>query len=444
MRLAWPAIVENLSTTLVIFIDSAMVGSLGAVATAAVGVNAAPGWLMNGLVLSLGVGGSALVARMTGAQDSQGAANVARHTMLLALSLSLMLMLFALLGAPLVPRMMGADPEVHADAVAYLRITGLAFLPHFCGAAASALLRSRGDTKSPMRAALTANAINVLGNYLLIFESRQVSLLGLSWRMPGAGLGVRGAAIATALATATAGGFLLRRLFDRKDGLDLLGGAFRPQPGVVARILRIAFPAGLERVSINLGQIVFAGMVARLGTDALAAHHLSISVESIGYMPGFGFAVAAATLVGQMLGQGDRKLARSFGWRSIITGTATMSAMGVLLFVFARPLISLFTPDPAVREIGAGLIRICAFQQPFSALSIIAPGALRGAGDTAAPFYIALLSMWGVRILFAWLLGFWLRLGVEGIWYAMALDLAVRGLLLLRRFHQGRWVYAKV
>ncbi len=457
MRLAWPAIVENLSATLVIFIDSAMVGSLGAIATAAVGVNASPGWLMNGLVISLGVGGSALVARLTGAKDEAGAATVARHTMMLALILSLGLMLFALLGAPLIPRLMGADASVYPDAIAYLRITGLAFMPHFCGAAASALLRSRGDTKSPMRAALTANALNIVGNFLLIFESRQISVLGLSLWMPGAGLGVRGVAIATSFATAVAGGFLLIRLFSQKGGMGLLQGSLRPEGGmgllqgslrpergVFGRILRIALPAGLERVSINLGQIVFAGMVTRLGTAALAAHHLSISIESLGYMPGFGFSVAAATLVGQMLGAGEPRLAREYGWRAIITGGITMSFMGLLMFVLAPQLIALFTPDPAVRLIGASLIRICAFEQPFSALSIIAPGALRGAGDTAAPFYISLISMWGVRIVFAWLLGSVLHLGVQGIWWAMVLDLAVRGLLLLRRFHKGQWVYAKV
>ena len=193
-----------------------------------------------------------------------------------------------------------------------------------------------------------------------------------------------------------------------------------------------------------MGQIVFAGMVARLGTHALAAHHLSIQVESLGYMPGYGFAVAAATLVGQSLGAGQPAEARSLGLRAVRTGVMVMSSVGLIMFVFAGQLISLFTPDPTVRMIGTTLIRICAFEQPFSALSIIVPGALRGAGDTAAPFYIALFSMWCIRIVLAWLLGSVLGLGVQGIWVAMVLDLAVRGMLLLRRFLSNKWQHVRV
>ena len=445
MTLAWPAIIENLSITLVIFIDSAMVGSLGALATAAVGVNASPGWLMNGLLMALGVGGSALIARMTGADDREGISSVARHTMVVALFISVILMLFALFFAPLVPRLMGADPAVHPEAVAYLRLVGLAFVPHFCGMAASALLRGAGDTRSPMRAALLANSMNVAGNFLLIFPARQVTLLGLRFMMPGAGLGVRGAAIATAIATGVSGFYLLYLLYAKKGSLALgRKPGFQLQRAMFSRILRIAVPAALERVSINLGQIVFAGMVAKLGVSALAAHHLSIGIESMGYMPGYGFAVAAATLVGQRLGASQPQEARGLGLRAISTGVLTMAAIGVIMFIFADALIAFFTPDPQVRMIGAGLIRICAFEQPFSALSIIAPGALRGAGDTRAPFYISFASMWGVRLVFAWLLGTVFKWGVQGIWIAMVLDLAVRGFLLLKRFKRGAWQYARV
>lgn len=445
MTLAWPAIIENLSVTLIIFIDSAMVGSLGAIATAAVGVNASPGWLMNGLVMALGVGGTALVARMVGANDRDGIAAITRHTMLYAFGISVLLMLFALLGAPLIPRLMGADPAVHPDAIIYQRLVGLAYIPHFCGMAASALLRGAGDTKSPMRAALMANSLNVIGNFLLIFPTRQLSVLGLRFTMPGAGLGVRGAAIATALATGIAGLYVLSLLFSRKGDLGLRRGpGFRPQRAVFARIWYIAAPAAMERVSISLGQIVFAGMVARLGVSALAAHHLSISIESMGYMPGYGFAVAAATLVGQRLGAAQPLEARSLGFRAIGTGVLTMSAIGIVMFIYADALIAFLTPDPAVRLIGAGLLRICAFEQPFSALSIIAPSALRGAGDTRAPFYISFFSMWGVRLVFAYVLGTVFKLGVQGIWLAMVLDLGVRGFLLLYRFHLGAWQYARV
>jgi len=445
MRLAWPAVVENLSATMVIMIDSAMVGSLGAAATAAVAVNASPSWLIGGLAASLGVGATALVSRMIGAGDQAGAQRAGRQALLLSLMLSTVLMVLALLCAPLIPRWMGADPLIHADAASYLRIIGLAFIPNQLGMMAGALLRGAGDTRSPMRAALLNHLINITGNFLLIYPTRAVSLLGLTFTMPGAGMGVQGAAIATGIANAVAGLYLVRLLLTGRGALPIpLTPQWRPEREMAGRILRIALPASMERVSINLGQIVFACMVASLGTHTLAAHHLAITVESLGYMPGFGFSVAAATLVGQNLGAGDYQRARHFGLRAIGTGTLLMTGSGILMFFFADWLIALFTPDPTVRQIGAMLIRICAIEQPFSALSIIAPGALRGAGDTVAPFRVALLSMWGVRLVLAWLLGTVAGLGIRGIWYAMVIDLGVRGILLLLRFLRGGWQHTRV
>ena len=439
MQLAWPAIVENLSASLVIFIDSAMVGSLGAIATASVAVNASPSWLMNGLMMSVGVGGTALISRAWGARDTQGARTAAWHTLAAGLTMSLLLAVAAFLLAPLIPRWMGADPAIHPDAAAYMRLVAIGALPNYLGATAAALLRGIGDTASPMKASLMSHLVNITGNFLLIFPTRTLSLLGFLFTMPGAGLGVRGAAMATAFSFLVSGGYLLYWLMHGRQ----LGLRFKEHSALrteeFKRLIRISVPAALERVSINLGQIVFAGMVIRFGTHALAAHHLSITIESLGYMPAYGFAVAAATLVGQSLGAKQPDQARILGLRAIKTGTLVTSTIGIGMFVFADALISLFTPDLTVRAIGAGMIRICAFEQPFSALSIISPGALRGAGDTTAPFVVSLFSMWGVRIVFAWLLGIQWGLGVQGIWIAMLLDLAVRGCLLLYRFLKGDW-----
>ncbi len=445
MSLAWPAIIENLSSSLVIFIDSAMVGSLGAAATAAVGINASPSWLMGGLVMSLGVAGTALSARMTGAGEKRGLTNVAQHILFAGLLLSVILMTFAMLAAPWIPRWLNADPAIHADAATYLRFVAIGAIPNYMGGVSGSLLRGVGDTKTPMRATLMSHLVNVTFNFLLIFPSRHISVLGMQVFMPGAGLGVKGAAIATALSYFASGSYLLHTLFSYRSGYALKKAPrFRPDMSVYRRMMRIALPTAMERVSINLGQIVFTGMVASLGTYALAAHHLTITIESLGYMPGYGFSVAAATLVGQALGAQQREAARDYGLRTIRWGAIMMSLMGVVMFILADQLIALFTPDPMVRQIGASLIRIVAFEQPFSALSIIVSGALRGAGDTTTPFYIALGSMWGVRIVLAYVLGTVMGLGVQGIWIAMLSDLAVRGLLLLYRFLKGNWQHRQV
>lgn len=443
LRLAWPCILENLTVIMISFIDAAMIGVLGPAATAAVGVNASPSWLLSGLVQALGVGGTALVARLVGAGDKKEAGRVSGLVLRMAFLLSLFITALMLLGAPAVPIIMNADPSIRQEAVAYMRFLALGFVPNYTGIAAGALIRGAGDTKTPMISGFLSNGLNVVLNFLLIYEPRQITVLGLSFPMWGAGLGVRGAAAASALAMGAAGIFLLLSLLRKKSVLRVQWAA-RWDGQVVRRVLRVAYPAALERAAINLGQMMFARMVASAGVAAFAAHNQSIQVESLGYMPAYGFSAAATTLVGQRLGAGRPEEAREYGGRAIWLCLLLLTAVGAFMFAFAPFLISLLTQDGQVRQIGAMLIRICAFEQPFNAISIVAAGALRGAGDTRVPFYYALATMWGVRILFAWLLGTVLGFGVAGFWWAMVADLGVRSLLLALRFRQGAWVHAKV
>ncbi|MBR4334751.1 MAG: MATE family efflux transporter [Clostridia bacterium] len=443
LRLAWPCILENLTVIMISFIDAAMIGVLGPAATAAVGVNASPSWLLSGLVQSLGVGGTALVARLIGAGEHREAGRVSALVLRMALLLSAFLTVLMLFGAPAIPIMMNADASIVEEAVAYMRLLALGFIPHYTGIAAGAMIRGAGDTKTPMAAGLLSNGLNVVLNFFLIYEPRTVHLLGLSLPLWGAGMGVRGAAAASALATGISGAFLLLSLPRKKSVLRVQWRAAWDGQ-IVRRVLRVAYPAALERAAINLGQIMFARMVSSVGVAAFAAHNQSIQVESLGYMPAHGFAAAATTLVGQGLGAGRPEDARERGGRAIFLCLLLLTGVGAFLFAAAPFLISLLTPDAEVRAIGAMLIRICAFEQPFNALSIVTAGALRGAGDTKVPFYYSLVSMWGVRIALAWVLGTRLGFGVAGFWWAMVADLGVRGTLLVLRFRRGRWVNARV
>ena len=443
LRLAWPCILENLTVIMISFIDAAMIGVLGPAATAAVGVNASPSWLLGGLVQSLGVGGTALVARLIGAGEHREAGRVSALVLRMALLLSAFLTVLMLFGAPAIPILMNADASIVDEAVAYMRLLALGFIPHYTGIAAGALIRGAGDTKTPMAAGLLSNGLNVVLNFFLIYEPRTIHLLGLSLPLWGAGMGVRGAAAASALATGISGAFLLLSLPRKKSVLRVQWRAAWDGQ-IVRRVLRVAYPAALERAAINLGQIMFARMVSSVGVAAFAAHNQSIQVESLGYMPAHGFAAAATTLVGQGLGAGRPEDARERGGRAIFLCLLLLTGVGAFLFAAAPFLISLLTPDAEVRAIGAMLIRICAFEQPFNALSIVTAGALRGAGDTKVPFYYSLVSMWGVRIALAWVLGTRLGFGVAGFWWAMVADLGVRGTLLVLRFRRGRWVNARV
>ena len=443
LRLAWPCVLENLTVIMISFVDAAMIGVLGPEATAAVGVNASPSWLLNGLVQALGVGGTAIVARLIGAGERDEAGRVSGLVFRMALAVSAFLMVLMLFAAPAVPVIMNADPAIREEATAYMRYLALGFVPHFAGMAMGALIRGAGNTRTPMIAGLLSNGLNVILNFLLIYAPRTVNVLGLSFFVWGAGMGVRGAAAASALATGISGLFLILSLAGKKSVLPM-HWRVKWDGEMARRILRIAYPAALERAAINLGQMVFARMVSSEGVAVFAAHNQSIQVESVGYMPAYGFSVAATTLVGQSLGAGKPGEARENGNRAILLCIVLLVCVGVLMYIFAPFLISLLTPDSEVRRIGTMLIRICAFEQPFNAISIVTSGALRGAGDTKVPFVYALITMWGVRILFAWFTGVVLGLGVVGFWWSMVADLGVRSLLLYRRFRRGEWVHVKV
>lgn len=439
MKMAWPSVLENLSTMLVIFADTAMVGVLGAEATAAVAVNASPSWLINGIIFSLGIGGTALVSRSIGAGRNDEARHIARQVIMLGIFVSVFIFALTMLIAPYIPILMGSREEIHAPARDYMRLVALGFIPHFTGIIISAQLRGAGDAKTPMHAGIMANILNIVFNFLLIYPTRSISVFGLKLYIFGAGLGVRGAAIASAIGTAFAGIYIISKYISKKVIIYPPKEKYSPDLPLIHRVMRLSVPAMLERLSINLGQVVFASFVNRIGTVEIAAHHIAITIEALGYMPGHGFAVPATALVGQSLGANDPKEAKRLGLKSTAIGVGVMSVMGLIIFLFAKPLMTLFINDSETQILGAALLRICALQQPFSSLSIIVPGALRGAGDTVTPFVISLFSMWGVRILLAYIFSTYLGLGIYGIWFAMLLDLTVRGILMLLRFLAGSW-----
>lgn len=443
MRLAWPSVLENLTVMMISFMDAAMIGVLGPAATAAVGVNASPSWLLSGIVQSLGVGGTALVARLIGGGEKEEAGRVSGIVFRMGLALSAFLTALMLLGAPAVPVIMNADPSIRGEATAYMRCLALGFIPQYTGVCMGALLRGAGNTRTPMISGLLSNFLNIVLNFLLIYERRTVTVLGLSFPMWGAGWGVRGAAAASALATGAGGVFILLSLARKNSALRVQWRAAWDRQ-VARRVLHVAWPAALERAAINLGQMLFARMVSSEGVATFAAHNQAIQVESMGYMPAFGFSVAATALVGQGLGAKKHREAREAGGRAIFLCTAVLCLIGVVMYGLAPFLISLLTPDREVRRIGAALIRICAFEQPFNAVSIVTAGALRGAGDTKAPFLCGLVSMWGVRILLSWITGILLGGGVAAFWWCMVADLGVRSLFLLLRFLRGGWERTQV
>ena len=214
-------------------------------------------------------------------------------------------------------------------------------------------------------------------------------------------------------------------------------GSFRPKEDTVKTAFKIGAPMGLQHLLMGGAQVVSTIIVAPLGTVAIAAHSLAITVESLCYMPGFGIAEAATTLVGQGIGAGQRLLTRSFAYMSVGLGIAVMTIMGVFMWIFAPELMGIMSPVEEIIALGADALRIEAWAEPMFAAAIVCNGVFIGAADTIKPAIMSLTSMWAVRLTLAATLA--PRYGLRGVWTAMAIELTFRGVIFLIRLFRGNW-----
>lgn len=445
MVLAWPAITEMFLMTLTQIVDSAMVGRLGGAAVAAVGLTMAPMMLFMGLFAAIGIGATALVSRFTGAGDENGAGRAAHQSLTLSIISALIVSSAVFLAARYVIVFMGAEEDVIPLGTRYLRTMSAGMIFFSSSLILSGVLRGAGDTRSPLIANAVANIANIILNLFLIFESRNIELGRFSFFIPGAGLGVFGAAIGTVTSRCLGSIIIGMILFRGRSRIKMrLRQMLDVDLELMRRIVRIGIPAALERMAMSTGQILFNRIVAGLGTTAYAAHHLAVVAESVSYMPGFGFSMAATVLVGQRLGAGDPQMAEKYGRETWRLGAIIMSFMGVIFFLFPRYLMRLLTPEPEIIAMGSMCLRIVALAQPPFATAMILAGAIRGAGDTKYPMYATITGMLLIRLSLAMLLGVYLKMGLFGIWIAMAIDLYYRGILFYRRFNSGYWKTTKV
>ena len=439
-HLSWPAILEQLLGTMVSYVDTAMVGVLGAAATAAVSINASPIWLVGGILSGIGVGYSVQVANAVGARDEYKARRAIVQALLAVLIVGFGFLILLQLLANCIPQWMGAEPEVLPNAIRYLRFYTLCMPGHAVLYVFSAVLRCTGDTKTPLFLNSSSNILNMILNFLLIYPTRELTVLGLTFTMPGAGMGVGGAAAASAISIDLAGLILiavvLRRFHLFRRGM---GDSLRPDPIIIRTAASLGLPYVAERMSINLGQITMVRIVATIGTTALASHHIANTAEGLCYLPAYGISAAATALVGQCVGAQNKEDAKAYGALAGKLGFILCIITGAILFIAARPLAGLFSPDTEVVALTATILRIVSVAEPFFALSIVLFGSLRGANDTRYPMFICLLSMWVVRIVLTVLFVFVFQWGLPGVWAAMALDLILRGILAALRWRSGKW-----
>jgi len=439
VRLSIPIILSEISSTVMSYVDSAMVGSLGATATASVGLVASSTWLFNGMGMCMVTGFSIQIAQLIGAGRLRQVQSVMRQAMMVSVGVGL---LFAALAAGIsgsLPVWLGGEPDVCAGSSRYFFIYGCGLPVVLLRQAGGSMLQCSGDMKTPSALNILMCFMNVVFNAFFIFPTRAVELLGLHLTICGVGMGVAGAALGTVMSEAVTTVLMLYFVCLRSPVLRLEKGIpWRLERGCMMTTVRLAVPIALERVTTSLAQIAGTKIVSPLGTTAVAANSLAVTAEGFCYMPGYGMAAAATTLVGQSIGAERRDQAKRFAWLSVGLGVGVMTGTGILMYIAAPWIFSMLTPDAAVQGLGAQCLRIEAFAEPLFAASIVAAGALRGAGDTLVPSVMELGSMWGVRIPLAMLLVG--PFGLHGVWMAMCTELCVRGLLFLIRMYRGKWL----
>ena len=439
-RLSVPAIMAQLSSIIMQYIDAAMVGSLGANASAAIGLVSTTTWLFGGLCTAVATGFSVQVAHALGAGDMARARAIVRQALLAVAIFGIAWGSTGMLISSSLPGWLGGDPAIHRDASLYFLIYS-AFLPVLqLYVLASGMTRCSGNMRVPSLVSVLMCLLDVVFNYFLIFPSREVRVLGMELWMPGAGWGVEGAALGTGLAEVVAAGIILRFLCTRSKDLRLKGtrGSFLPTRATLRNAAHIGLPMGLEHTVICGAQIMTTVIVAPLGIVAIAANSFAITAESLCYMPGYGIGDAATTLVGQSYGAGRRDLTRRFAYITVFSGMIVMGLMGILMYAGAPWIMASMTPDAEVVDLGVMALRIEAFAEPMFAASIVAYGVFVGMGKTLVPCLMNFFSIWAVRLPLAALLA--PVMGLKGAWLAMCIELCFRGSIFLGRL---RYVFRK-
>lgn len=419
LRLVWqlslPAILTQITTIAMQYIDSAMVGALGADASAAIGLVASSTWLFGGVTTAVSAGFSVQVAHRIGAGEDTEARTVVRHGLAAALTLAALLALLGLGICRQLPCWLGGGAEICADASAYFLTFSLMLPFSQLNSLTAGFLQCAGDMVTPSVLNAVMCGLDVVCNALLIPH-----------------FGVLGAGMGTALACALVSLAMAWCCCVRNTQLRLRRGeahAFRPE--ILKKAFRIGAPVAVQEIAMNGAMVASTMILAPLGAAAIAANSFAVTAESLCYMPGYGVGSAATTLVGRSVGAGDAAQARRYGNICTALGGALMGCTGLLMMIFCPFVFRLLTPVAEVRTLAAQALRIGLLAEPLFGVSIAAAGALRGAGDTLVPSLLNLGSIWIVRLgLSLLLVG---KLGLRGMWIAMAIELCVRGALMLWR-----------
>ena len=413
--LAMPAMLAQLSSITMQYIDASMVGHLGADASASIGLVSTTLWLFWGICSAVTTGFSVQVAHKVGAKDFDAARDVLRQSIVAALIFSVVVSSIGIAISQKLPHWLGGTDTICPQSSLYFLIFVSALPLLTVNYLAGGMLRCVGNVRVPSILSVIMCVLDCLFNFMLIFPTRNITIAGLSFTIPGADLGVLGAALGTVLAEAVTAALI-----------------------IIRKAATISAPMTLEHAVICGAQIAVTTIVAPLGVIAIAANSFAVTAESLCYMPGYGIGDAATTLVGQSYGAGRKDLVRRFAYITVGLGMAVMTIMGIAMWITAPLIMDMMTPVKEIAVLGIEILRIEAWAEPMFAAAIVTYGVFIGVGSTTLPAVMNFASIWIVRLPLAWILA--KSMGLKGVWIAMCLELIFRGTIFLVRLLRSRWI----
>ena len=411
--LAIPVILEQILTTLLQYVDTAMVGRLGAAATSSVSLTTSVNWLIGSAFSAIGIAVVAIVSAAYGAGDQDKIRKVSSQIVIYILASGLVIGALAVGLSPVIPIWMQADVSIQRQASIYFGIISLPLVFRASSIICACALRAVKDTRTPFVINLIANVLNMILNYLLIYT---------------AGLGVTGAAIATAISSVAAGVAMF--IVMMRSPVLKCGKQIKFDRDICRETVQIGLPALATSTVSCLGHVVFASLVSSMGTTVFAAHSIALSAETLFYLPGYGLRSATSTLIGISVGEDDHDKFKVIERQSVLLTVAMMAVTGIMLFLLAEPMMRIFTPDEEVIRQGSRILKLIAVSEPLYGLMIVSEGIYYGLGQTKITFVVATIGSWGIRILSTVICVHVIHTTLFEVWICMFADNTFRALAL--------------
>lgn len=424
-----PILLENLVRSSLIAVDQLMLYAYSEKAAAALSTVNQFSFFIQLMYQMVAIGVGILISQNLGAKKPGEAARTALAGFILVSGIAILVSVGVVVAFPSILRAYNLEEIVYHYGTTYLVIFGGGSLFLAMNIVQASILRSYGFARVPMLVNTVVLGLNIAGNSIALFGPFGLPIFG-----------VAGVAVSTVFSQLVA--FILLQAQIRKRSatitIDWLSARRIPRK-TLKDIFAVGIPTAGELLSFNISQIVIISFIARLGTEALAAHGLFITIARYVFI--FGISIGAATQikVGHMVGAGQYESAHRRVYGYFLLGVAVSTVGALLLVSFRFPLIALFTKDPEITRIAGTILLLPLLQEPARNFNTIIIPALKGAGDVRFPVAVGLVTMWSVSVFLAWLFGIHFALGLVGVWLGPVIDEWFRGTIMFLRWKSGRW-----